>query len=137
MRFQVPQFIEIEDKVIGPFTFRQFVYLGGGAGICFILLRVIPFKILSIPLVVAVALFSVGLAFYKVHNRPLINVIESAFRFAMGSRLYIWKRKDAAAPTTQSKLAAQYLHLEVPKFGASKLKDMRWQIDARREENKE
>ena len=32
MRFEVPQFIDIEDKIIGPLTWRQFIYLGGGVG---------------------------------------------------------------------------------------------------------
>ena len=33
MRFEVPQFIEIEDKIFGPFTWKQFVYLAGGVGL--------------------------------------------------------------------------------------------------------
>ena len=39
MRFQVPQFIEIEDKIFGPLTIKQFIYIAGGAGLCFILFR--------------------------------------------------------------------------------------------------
>ncbi|GAH87221.1 unnamed protein product, partial [marine sediment metagenome] len=27
MQFQVPQYIDIEDKVIGPFTIKQFLYI--------------------------------------------------------------------------------------------------------------
>ncbi len=33
MRFEVPQFIDVEDKIFGPFTFKQFLYLAGGAGL--------------------------------------------------------------------------------------------------------
>ena len=29
MQFQVPQFIETEDKVVGPLTLRQFMYIAG------------------------------------------------------------------------------------------------------------
>ena len=29
MQFQVPQFIETEDKIVGPFTLRQFIYVAG------------------------------------------------------------------------------------------------------------
>ena len=42
MQFKVPQFLDIEDKIFGPFTFKEFVYLAGGAGLCFILYR--PFE---------------------------------------------------------------------------------------------
>ncbi|TSC61742.1 MAG: SsrA-binding protein, partial [Parcubacteria group bacterium Athens0416_74] len=32
MQFQVPQFIEVEDKIVGPLTFKQFVFIAGGLG---------------------------------------------------------------------------------------------------------
>ena len=33
MRFEVPQFVDIEDKIFGPLTFKQFIYIAGGAGV--------------------------------------------------------------------------------------------------------
>ena len=31
MRFQLPQFIETEVKIVGPFTLQQFLWVAGGA----------------------------------------------------------------------------------------------------------
>jgi len=42
MRFQVPQFIEVEDKIFGPLTLKQFIYLAGAGGVVFVLWRVFP-----------------------------------------------------------------------------------------------
>ena len=42
MRFQVPQFIEVEDKIFGPLTLKQFIYLAGAGGLVFVLWRVLP-----------------------------------------------------------------------------------------------
>ncbi|MBP6904759.1 MAG: PrgI family protein, partial [Candidatus Pacebacteria bacterium] len=42
MQFKVPQFIDIEDKVFGPFTFRQFAYLAGGAGFVYLSVKILP-----------------------------------------------------------------------------------------------
>ena len=42
MRFQVPQFIEVEDKIFGPLTFKQFVYVTGGVGLAVILFLFLP-----------------------------------------------------------------------------------------------
>ena len=42
MQFQVPQFIEVEDKIFGPLTFKQFVYVAGGAGLAYLVWRVSP-----------------------------------------------------------------------------------------------
>ena len=47
MDYQVPQFIEVEDKLVGPLTFKQFVYLAGGAGICVILFVFLPAELMA------------------------------------------------------------------------------------------
>ncbi len=133
MRFQVPQFIDIEDKVFGPFTFKQFVYLGGGAGICFLLLRVLP-KLLAIPGIIVVAVLALALAFYRVNNKPFIQLVESFFMYLIGSRLYIWKRKERSAKPADP-LTEHYVRMETPKMSGSKLKDMTWQLDARKNED--
>ena len=35
MQFQTPQFIETENKIIGPLTLKQFFYLAVGFGVSF------------------------------------------------------------------------------------------------------
>ncbi len=138
MRYQVPQFIEVEDKIFGPFTFRQFAYLLGGAGICFLCYKLLPF-VVGLPIMIGAAGVSAALAFYKVNNRPLINTLEAAFKFFLTHRLYIWKKRDKY-PT---KIAADEIlntnhsntgmmginGLRVPKVSDSKLKDLAWSLD--------
>ncbi len=96
MRFEVPQFIDIEDKIFGPFTWKQFVYLLGGAGALFMLFVTLPFLIF---LVVAapVAALSAALAFYTIDNQPFIVILESFVRYIGGSRLYLWKKSPPKA----------------------------------------
>src|ERR1700722_10293288 len=93
MQFQVPQFIEVEDKIFGPLTLKQFIYLAGGAGLCFLLYEFLP-HIVAIPLMLVAAGFSAALAFYKINNKPFINVVEAAFKYFFASKLYIWKKVD-------------------------------------------
>ena len=96
MQFEVPQFIEIEDKIFGPLTFKQFAYLAGGAGLSFIFYTLIPFPF-SVLFVIPIAVLSLALAFYKVHGKPFVAVLESAIRFTLSNRLYVWKRKEASS----------------------------------------
>lgn len=92
MRFEVPQFIEIEDKIFGPLTWRQFVYVAGGAGIATTLFFFTPFIVFVLfGLPIAAATFA--LAFVPVNNRPFALFLESVFRFFRGSRLYLWRKK--------------------------------------------
>jgi len=77
-QFTVPQFIEVEDKIIGPITVRQFILLLIGGLIMFLeykLSDIVLFIFLAIPTFIIVSLF----AFLKVNGMPfhyfLLNVV--------------------------------------------------------------
>lgn len=97
MRFEVPQFIEVEDKIVGPFTWRQFVYLAGGAGAAIMLYILLPFFLFLLTAGPIVAL-AVGLAFFPVNSRPLSVFLESVVKYIASARLYLWKKQDAPSP---------------------------------------
>lgn len=93
MRFEVPQFIEIEDRIIGPFSWRQFLYLGGGLGMGAVLFLTTPFivfVILGLPL----GIIALALAFYPINNRPFSFFLEAMFNYFYNHRLYLWRRKE-------------------------------------------
>jgi len=132
MRFQVPQFTEIEDKIFGPFTFKQFVYLIGGAGGIFVLYSLLPLY-LVIFFGIPVALFSLALAFYKINNQPFVKIAENAFRYLLSAKLYLWKKKEPkAVPIRQKapeKTEAEKLKFYTPKLTKNKLSDLAWSLD--------
>ena len=127
MRFQVPQFIEVEDKIFGPFTVKQFVYLAGAVGVIFILNSFLPF-IFAILIGGPIIALGLALAFYKVNNQPFIKIVEASFRYILNSRLYIWK-KEQKKVTRKGKELEESAELFVPKLSDSKLKDLAWSLD--------
>ncbi|MFC1801847.1 PrgI family protein [Patescibacteria group bacterium] len=129
MRFQVPQFIEIEDKIFGPLTLKQFIYLVGGAGISFTLYTLLPF-ILAIILIIPIVGLTLGLTFYKVNNKSLVFVIESAFKYFLGEKLFVWKKTDKKIIKKEGGEREEDLsNLYVPRLSDSKLKDLSWSLD--------
>ena len=132
MKYQVPQFIEVEDKIFGPFTFKQFAYLAGGAGAAFLAYRLLPF-IVGIMVAVPFAAFGAALAFYKVNGRPFVDVLQSAFEYVTKNRLYIWK-KEEKKPKTEAEAEEKVVNSfmpgsAVPKLSDSKLKELTWSLD--------
>jgi hypothetical protein len=126
MRFQTPQFIDVEDKIFGPLTFKQFVYLVGGAGLIFIFWKLLPLFV-AVILIVPAAIFAGALAFYKVNNKPFINVLQAGFSYFSGPKLYIWKKsppKISSSKEVSAPVAPEY----VPKLSDSKLKDISWSL---------
>ena len=95
MRFEVPQFIDVEDKIVGPFTWRQFVYIAGGIGILVTLWLVLDSFLLFILIGLPIGALAASLAFQRVNNRPFSIFLESFFSYLTKNKVYLWK-KDAA-----------------------------------------
>lgn len=125
MRYQVPQFIEIEDKVVGPFTIKQFIYVVGGFGLSFVLYSILPIYI-AVFLIIIVEALSLALAFYKINNKPFVDFLESAFLFYTKNNLYIWKKQDKEIVQSTVQQTAKQVY--VPKLSESKLKDLAWSL---------
>lgn len=126
MQFQVPQFIEVEDKIFGPLTFKQFIYLAGGVGLSFVLYQSFPL-FLAILFIIPVAALSLALAFYKVNEKPFIDSLEAAVKYFLRGKLYLWKKRPPKA--AGNALPANSTPVKEPKLSESKLKDLAWSLD--------
>lgn len=93
MRYQVPQFVDIEDQVIGPLTLKQFLIYVGAA---LVLVPVYLFSDLSLFLTLAIPILAVAAAFahWKINGKSLAATIGNAINFYMGGQLYIWRRTE-------------------------------------------
>jgi len=133
MRFQVPQFTEVEDKIIGPLTFKQFIYLAGSAGLIVVLFTFLP-KFLAIFLGLPIAAFGGALAFYKVNNQSFIKMVESFVKYTVTSKLYLWKHEEKISAPENYKSIDPSL---VPKLSESKLRDLMWNLDVKQSSDTE
>lgn len=131
MRFQVPQFIEIEDTIVGPLTLKQFLYLAGGAGMSVVAYNFLPFLI-AVMVIALIGSLSLALAFYKHNNKPFIDLLEAGVMFYLGEKLYIWKKKDRVI-TNDTQQAQPPAQVYVPRLSDSKLKDLTWSLDISKE----
>jgi hypothetical protein len=99
MQFRVPQFIDMEDKIIGPLTLKQFGYVLGAAGFTFIIWTFVPIRIIAIILILPIAGLFLSLAFVKINNRSFGELLESAFTYYTSSKIYTWKQPTPETPT--------------------------------------
>ena len=132
MQFKVPQFLDIEDKIFGPFTFREFVYLAGGAGLCFVLYRLLGLIFGAIPILLVAGL-SLALTFYRPNNKPFINMIEAGFNYLVQSKLYIWEKRRNTAKNEKIQIANEEIKRQdmgnAARLGGNKLRDLAWSLD--------
>ncbi|TSC82823.1 MAG: Uncharacterized protein G01um101420_5 [Parcubacteria group bacterium Gr01-1014_20] len=90
MQFQVPQFIETEDKIVGPLSLRQFIYIAVAGALCFILFFALKTWLWFI-FTVLLAAISFSLAFLKVNGQPLVRVIMAGARFLWKPQTFVWQ----------------------------------------------
>lgn len=129
-QFTVPQFIEVEDKIFGPLTLKQFIYLlGGGAAvfIIYVFAGMLGVIFLGLP----IAGFAAALAFYKVNNQPFIKIAANALSHYAGSKLYVWQKREIKKQPLAAKPEIEKPKLELPKITESKLKDLAWSLDVK------
>ena len=125
MQFKVPQFIDIEDKVVGNLSFKQFAYLAGGAGLCYISIRLLP-SFVSLFLVPALAGLALALAFIKINEKPFAHTLEAFVRYYLKSRLYLWKKQKSKPQSVSDTKESSPLRATLSE---SKLKTLSWSLD--------
>lgn len=126
-QYQVPQFIEVEDKIFGPLTLKQFIYLAGAGGLALLCFTLLPLW-LALPLAGIAGGIGAGFAFYKVNGRPLIIAAEHGFSYMLGNKLYLWKQREEHAEPIQ-KASTEPSVLTVPRLSQSRLKDLSWSLN--------
>jgi len=94
MEFTVPKFIEKESKIVGPLTFKQFIFVGLAGAISVFVYFVLPFYLF---IIIAIILFggSLALAFLKIGKTSLPSFIANFFVFTFKPRIYLWKKKTS------------------------------------------
>lgn len=122
MQFQIPQFIETEDKILGPLTLKQLLYLTGAGILSFIGYFLLQFWAWVLITFIAL-IFAISLAFIKYNGQPLIKVAGAALSFLWKPRLFLWKRAEVREGL-EEKILSERESLEKFSFGMPAIKKL-------------
>lgn len=131
-QFVVPQFIDVEDKIIGPITVRQFVILLVAGGILFSAYKLSDFSLFMFEFVV-IMLLTILFAFIKINGRPAHYFILNFFQTIKKPKLKVW---DKHLSDAQLKIkiidvveAPQIIPKAKPLVGTSRLAELSLIVD--------
>jgi len=102
MQFTVPQFVEREPRIVGPFTFKQFIFIGIGIAFSILFYFTLPF-FLFLPLATIFLGMGFLLAVFKIKKIPLPIIIKNFFIFLFKPKIYLWKKKNFTSNTIWTK----------------------------------
>lgn len=111
MLISVPQYIDVEDKIVGPITAKQLGWLISMGVTLLILwntLSKIAFYFIGIPL----GLLFLAFAFYKPYGQPLGNFVIYAVFYFFRPKVYIWKRTPEKTVNIPKKAVNNIMHEE-------------------------
>lgn len=133
MQFHIPQYIDIEDKLFGPLTLKQAVFVAGGAGGAYLAYRLIPYIFISAPIIIGIGVLTWALAFYPKEKlgRPFIEILEAGFNYMIREKLYTWKKttKESTIGKEEEFISAQ--SPIAPSVPSGKLSNISFNLDVR------
>lgn len=129
MRADVPQFIDVEDKIAGPLTWKQLLWM-----IALLVLLIIFYNVFEsgafILIAIPLTLTFVALAFVKPYGQPLTRIIYYGVFHLFGPKIYVWRREIQSAPShPQEKTGSQKNKDETSSFTLGEIESLAKTLD--------
>lgn len=105
MQEKIPQEVNVEDKIVGPFTLKQFGFVFTGTGIAVTVMAI--FMKLGLDTVPSIIIggffgsFALVLGFFPFNGRPLYVYTMPLISFLTKPRQRIWKKTTEGAPAKE------------------------------------
>jgi hypothetical protein len=131
MMTSVPQFIDVEDKVAGPFTWKQLGWMFAMGAVLFLLYTVMDpglFYVLAVP----VALFFIALAFYRPNGMAFPQFLFYSVSFLFRPKVMVWERPAHVNRATIDNQSNQNLVEEDKKLSVEEIAALASRVDRKR-----
>ncbi len=131
MQFRVPQFINIEDKIIGPLGWKQLAYVVAGLGSVYIIFKAFESKLIASIFAIPVICLFGALAFIRINNRDFLSISEDAVKYFFSDKIYTWQKdKNQKEIHTYNAISSKEGAIyEIKKSSSSKLTDKAFDIN--------
>lgn len=103
MQYKVPQKIDLEDKIIGPLTLKQFIYLLSGAMLDYLIFSSIASSFLAWLLIFIVSLLALAFAFVQVEEQPFSYLMANVLSYLLRPKIRLWDKRSKIIKMIQFK----------------------------------
>jgi hypothetical protein len=107
MQYPVPQFTDVEDKIIGSLTLKQFGIIFAAGIVIFVGFSVSKSILVAIFLFVIVGIPAIGLAFAQINGRPIYNSIGNFVKFLLSPKVLVFHKEAHTLSAHQTMTDAQ------------------------------
>ena len=133
MQFAVPQFTDVEDKLIGPLTLKQFFVVLGAGGLMFLFWSLPLPKLISILIDIPIGIAGITVAFASYNGRPMLTYIVPFIMYLVSPKSMIFQRESAimnvTTPEIKPKKAETVQKTEPVEAADSRLRKLAYLLD--------
>ena len=142
MQYAVPQFVDVEDKLIGPLTLKQFLLLLATAGVIMFFWSLLGIGIVFFLFAFPTAVLGGAIAFAKFNGRQLFSYVGPFIAYITSPKSMVFKREEATitlVKKTDSKQDQENAKVEAlqPEEAESRLKKLAYLLDQKTQEEEE
>jgi hypothetical protein len=98
----VPQYIDVEDKIAGPLTWKHLGWFFGGGGLLMLAYAVLDKMTFYIVAVIIISL-TVIMAFYRPNGVSMMEFVGYGINFLFHPKVYTWEREMQTKVTKKQK----------------------------------
>jgi len=134
MQYPVPQFTDVEDKIIGPLSFKQFGIIFGGGAVVFVIYSLTKSVVGLIIGIILFGLPALFLAFGKINGRPIYRSFGTFLQFFTHPRQMLFHKEggDQTAKiidkTVEISRDQQKRQVNAERVAAGRLKELNYQL---------
>lgn len=135
MRFNVPQFIEEESKIILFLNFKQVVFIGASVALCVVFWFTIESTFIFSVLAFITLSIGTSLALLKINKTPLPIFIKNYFVYLLKPKIYLWQKsekKEASKEFKKEVFKEEKKKPSVPLTRKGRIHNLSAQIDSKK-----
>lgn len=133
-QFVVPQFIDVEDKIIGPITVRQFIIMLAGFLIIAIFYKLFDFS-MFIALGLLTLIISGIFSFAKINGRPFHYFVLNLLQTLKRPKLRVWRNGfwagDYDDGAVEKNFAIEAVSVSNKRYSVSRLAELSLIVDTK------
>ncbi len=113
MQFPVPQFTDVEDRIVAGLSFKQFGIVFAAGVLVFAIYSVTKSIFVTVVAGVFIGLPALALTFGKLNGRPLYSSTGNFIRFMFGAKVFVFRKQ--AQTQIENQAPVQIREQEPPK----------------------
>jgi hypothetical protein len=141
MQFAVPQFTDVEDKLIGPLTLKQFLIILATGAVIMFFYSILKLSVFFFFFAFPIAVLGIGIAFGRFNGRSVYGYIPAFIYYVSRPQVRIFKREDVVVnmsfktKTKPESTLPSKQELDEPR--ESRLRKLAYLLDKQTEEEKQ